>query len=181
MIDISFMDQVKSNIYKASISLKIGGIITSAILQAKLDSYLQNNHFRATINDISDMTLFKLRNYVHHHYDEDKELMVYKQPEIGVENDFSFTFFGNEEYDQHVFDRYLERGMIYTSKDTRIIPSPKEEAKAQGLLFRTSRGQIIRGDNFIDDFINEEMKLNTPSILRAYQIDVERFMTANKK
>jgi hypothetical protein len=176
MLDYSFLHSFNNNIRTAAARQKVNEIIRSAELKAKFDIYLRGNRFRTTASMIADNTLLKLRNMIYFHY-QDTGIMAYKIPDLGIEDDFSFEFVGNEEYESRVFDKFFERGRIYTSQDKSIIPTPREEARGEtGLRFRTSKGETILGDPFIDEFIQDEMALGSQFLASAYEYDAHIFL-----
>lgn len=180
MIDVNprelhFMNSVKNAIKEANLLMRIRTAVDAEELARHFEQYLIKNQFRQTLNLVSDKVYLHLQNIIFHHY-RDSDYRVFKYPEYGVRDDFGFSIVGNAEYEQAAIDRQLDKGTIYTSKDKRLIPTPYEEARGRELLFRTSHGQIIKGDPFIDEHLSEQMNLHSPMILNAYHADARNFL-----
>lgn len=139
------------------------------------DHFIQRNAFRGTANFLADNLLRLLESYVNAKY-PGSGISVHKIPDFGTEDDFSFTIVGNANYDEISQRRYMEKGKIYTDAYTRIIPSPYEESRAKTLLFRTSHGEEIPGDDFIPQLIQTYMDINSTFLSSSYESDVNSFI-----
>jgi hypothetical protein len=143
----------------------------------ELQEYLRRNQFKAYLNMTSDLLLTTVQGWLWHNY-EDSAVRVYKLPAEGTNDDFGWTLIGNEDYEKLKQDIYYKKGKIFTSRDKDIIPSPEEAAEGQTLLFRTSHGETVQADPYLDTLITSFMSVQTPSILQAYLLDVKSFFSS---
>lgn len=174
-MNYGFADSIKADVDKVYAKLITQPKLRAKIVQQSLESHLERNNFRMACGQLADRLIAVLQGVADHKY-PGQGIRIHKIPEVGVNEQFSFSIVGNEDYDRIMADKILERGNIYTSKDRpNLIPTPLEEAQARTLLFRTSKGEVIKGDPFIEQFAREFLQANAQFLGAAFDSDVTSY------
>jgi hypothetical protein len=175
MFNLNLYDRVSLNIPKGLVKLNIGQAISKNSISQSLSKQLSYNNFMRELETLANETLILVQGYIHHKYN-DSSMRVFKYPEVGLSGNWSFKIYGNAEYEQILEDRSIEWGKIISSKDRLIIPSQKEEAFGKSLIFRTSHGETIHGDEYVDELIENYMRTNLSRLITSHQKDLYDFI-----
>jgi len=174
---IDFMYSVERNIKIAYQIQNIAQSLQQDFLMQGFEQYLKTNKFKRYLDYMSDLLRITVESYVHHKYHQ-SDIRVFKNPETGVLPDLNFSLYGNDEYEQLLKDRYVEKGNIISSREQlSIIAKPREAARAQELLFRTSKGETIKADSYIGELIRSFMLAHSPVIQQNYDNDVHSYIS----
>lgn len=170
-----FISDLITKIQQHSKAFETINKVRGIFLSQTFGQYLENNKFKNMADGISHELLRNLETYIRAKHPA-SGISVHKLPYYGVNNDFSFTLVGNANYDEISRTKYLEQGNIYAAVIKPIIPSPYEESRGKTLLFRTSHGETIEGDNFIPTMVQQFMLINTPILVKAFETDISAYV-----
>lgn len=154
---------------------KITGGRVSNFPIRELEGYISTNKFRLSVNSVSDLSLHNVNVYLSSRY-SNRNPVAFKDPLSGVNDNFGFIISGNEDYHNITGNKAIPAGIIYTSEQAEIIPSPREETKRVDRLFRTSHGGTIYGDETIAGIVTSTVANNYGYVMSALRLDITEFL-----